>query len=84
VRGNRALTQLGVIASQVVTGEATMLDSRTPIVIFVLALIVFGTARLRSMGADRGTAPKGFRQAVRDDDARVQASLGRKGLRHQT
>jgi Sec-independent protein translocase protein TatE len=71
-----------VIASQVVTGEATMLDSRTSIVIFVLALILFGTARLRSTGADRGAALKGFRQAMRDKDAPVQASLPeRKALR---
>ena len=52
-----------------------MLDSRMLIVILVFALILFGTARLRSMGADVGAALKGFRQATRDNEAPVQASL---------
>jgi sec-independent protein translocase protein TatA len=51
-----------------------MFDSRILIVILVLALIIFGTTRLRSMGADVGAAVKGFRQAMRDSDEPVQAS----------
>jgi sec-independent protein translocase protein TatA len=46
-----------------------MFDSRMLIVILVLALIIFGTTRLRSMGTDVGAAVKGFRQAMRDSDA---------------
>jgi TatA/E family protein of Tat protein translocase len=52
-----------------------MFDSRMLIVILVLALIIFGTTRLRSMGADVGAAVKGFRQASRDSDVPVQSSL---------
>jgi sec-independent protein translocase protein TatA len=46
-----------------------MFDSRMLIVVVVLALIIFGTTRLRSMGTDIGAAVKGFRQAMRDSDA---------------
>jgi sec-independent protein translocase protein TatA len=49
-----------------------MFDSKMLIVILVLALIIFGTARLRSMGTDVGAAVKGFRQAMRDSDAPAQ------------
>jgi TatA/E family protein of Tat protein translocase len=52
-----------------------MLDSRTLIAILVFALILFGTARLRSMGVDVGAALKGFRRATRDNDAPVQFAL---------
>jgi TatA/E family protein of Tat protein translocase len=52
-----------------------MFDSRMLIVILVLALIIFGTTRLRSMGADVGAAVKGFRQAMRDSEVPAQASL---------
>ena len=41
-----------------------MLDSKVLIVILMLALIVFGTKRLRSMGSDLGDAIKGFRGAM--------------------
>jgi sec-independent protein translocase protein TatA len=51
-----------------------MFDSRMLIVILVLALIIFGTTRLRSMGADMGAAIKGFRQAMRDSEGTEQAS----------
>jgi sec-independent protein translocase protein TatA len=50
-----------------------MFDSRMLIVILVLALVIFGTTRLRSMGTDVGAAVKGFRQAMRDSDAPAQA-----------
>jgi TatA/E family protein of Tat protein translocase len=52
-----------------------MFDSRMLIVILVLALIIFGTTRLRSIGADVGAAVKGFRQAMRDSDVPTPASL---------
>jgi sec-independent protein translocase protein TatA len=51
-----------------------MFDSRMLIVILFLALIIFGTTRLRSVGTDLGAAVKGFRQAMRDSDAPVRAS----------
>ena len=45
-----------------------MLDSKVLIVILVLALIVFGTKRLRSMGSDLGDAIKGFRGAMHEGE----------------
>lgn len=45
-----------------------MFDSKILIIILVLALIVFGTTRLRTIGMDVGAALKGFRQAIRDTD----------------
>jgi sec-independent protein translocase protein TatA len=45
-----------------------MLDSKALIVILVLAMIVFGTKRLRSMGADLGGAIKGFRGAMHEGE----------------
>jgi sec-independent protein translocase protein TatA len=45
-----------------------MLDSKFLIVILVVALIVFGTKRLRSMGSDLGGAVKGFRGAMHEGE----------------
>jgi sec-independent protein translocase protein TatA len=45
-----------------------MLDSKVLIVILVLAMIVFGTKRLRSMGSDLGGAIKGFRRAMHEGE----------------
>jgi len=45
-----------------------MLDSKILIVMLVLAVIVFGTKRLRSMGSDLGSAVKAFHGAMRDGD----------------
>lgn len=45
-----------------------MFDSKMLIVMLVLALIIVGTTRLRSMGTDVGAAVKGFRRAMRESD----------------
>ena len=41
-----------------------MLDSKVLVVILLLAVIVFGSKRLRSIGSDLGGAIKGFHRAV--------------------
>jgi sec-independent protein translocase protein TatA len=46
-----------------------MFDSKVLIVILVVAMIVFGTKRLRSIGSDLGVAVKGFKQAMHDGEA---------------
>jgi sec-independent protein translocase protein TatA len=46
--------------------EIDMLDSRVLILFLVLALIVFGTKRLRSVGSDLGGAIKGFHKSMRE------------------
>jgi sec-independent protein translocase protein TatA len=43
-------------------------DSKVLIVILVLAVIVFGTRRLRSIGSDLGGAVKGFHRALNEGE----------------
>lgn len=38
------------------------------IIILVIVLLLFGTTKLKSLGTDLGSAIKGFRTAVSDDD----------------
>ena len=46
-----------------------MFDTKMLLVILVIALVVFGTKRLRSIGSDLGAAVKGFKQAMNDGEA---------------
>ena len=47
---------------------------RELLIILVIALVLFGAKRLRSVGSDLGTAVRGFKKAVNegDDDATKQ------------
>jgi len=38
------------------------------IIILIILLVVFGTKKLKNMGSDLGTAIKGFKNAVSDED----------------
>ena len=38
------------------------------IIVLVIVLVLFGTSKLKSLGGDLGSAIKGFRSAVGDDD----------------
>jgi sec-independent protein translocase protein TatA len=49
-----------------------MFDSKMLLVILAIALVVFGTKRLRSIGSDLGAAVKGFKQAVNDGESEEQ------------
>ncbi len=46
-----------------------MFDSKMLLVILLIALVIFGTKRLRSIGSDLGAAVKGFKQAVNDGES---------------
>jgi sec-independent protein translocase protein TatA len=46
-----------------------MFDTKMLLVILVIALVVFGTKRLRSIGSDLGAAVKGFKQAMNDGES---------------
>jgi sec-independent protein translocase protein TatA len=46
-----------------------MFDSKMLLVILAIALVIFGTKRLRSIGSDLGAAVKGFKQAVSDGES---------------
>jgi sec-independent protein translocase protein TatA len=39
------------------------------LIIFAIVVLLFGTKKLRTMGADLGSAVKGFKKAVGDKDA---------------
>lgn len=39
------------------------------LVVLVVVVLVFGTARLKNVGKDVGEAVKGFKKGIRDDDA---------------
>jgi sec-independent protein translocase protein TatA len=45
-----------------------MFDTKMLLVILVIALVVFGTKRLRSIGSDLGAAVKGFKQAMNEGE----------------
>jgi sec-independent protein translocase protein TatA len=47
------------------------------LILLVIVLLVFGTKKLRNIGADLGGAVKGFKDGVRGDEeaARKQAEL---------
>ncbi len=42
------------------------------IIVLVIVLLLFGTSKLKSLGGDLGSAIKGFRTAVTDDDDEVK------------
>jgi sec-independent protein translocase protein TatA len=46
-----------------------MFDSKMLLVILAIALVIFGTKRLRSIGSDLGAAVKGFKNAMNDGEA---------------
>jgi sec-independent protein translocase protein TatA len=43
------------------------------IVILVIALLVFGTKKLKNIGSDLGGAVKGFKDAVKEGEAKEDA-----------
>ncbi len=42
------------------------------LVVLAIVLLIFGPKRLKSLGSDLGSAIKGFRKAVSDDDAKTE------------
>ena len=50
-----------------------MFDSKMLLVILAIALVIFGTKRLRTIGSDLGAAVKGFKQAMNDGESEEKA-----------
>ena len=46
-----------------------MFDSKMLLVILAIALVIFGTKKLRTIGTDLGAAVKGFKQAMNDGES---------------
>ena len=49
------------------------------LIILVIVLLLFGTKRLRSLGSDLGGAIKGFRSAMKDEQAPDPADAAEAG-----
>lgn len=47
------------------------------LIVLLLALVIFGTSRIRNLGSDLGSAIKGFRKAVSDPDKSESEKLTR-------
>jgi sec-independent protein translocase protein TatA len=45
-----------------------MFDSKMLLVILAIALVIFGTKRLRTIGTDLGAAVKGFKSAMSEGE----------------
>lgn len=56
-----------------------MFDSKMLIVILLIALVIFGTKRLRTIGSDLGAAVKGFKQAMNEGESEEKL----KQLKHE-
>ena len=52
--------------------EKHMFDSKMLLVILAIALVVFGTKRLRTIGSDLGSAVKGFKNAMNEGETEEQ------------
>tara|TARA_R110000868_G_scaffold301150_6_gene561592 strand:- start:851 stop:1099 length:249 start_codon:yes stop_codon:yes gene_type:complete len=48
------------------------------IIILVIVLLLFGTKKLRGLGGDLGSALKGFKKAISDDDKDADADFAAK------
>jgi len=47
------------------------------VIILVIVLLLFGAKRLRNIGGDLGSAVKGFKKAIKDEDSsKVEQSEG--------
>lgn len=45
------------------------------LIILAIVLVLFGAKRLRNVGGDLGAAVRGFKDAVKTDDDKEQASI---------
>lgn len=43
------------------------------LIIFAIILLLFGTKKLRNLGGDLGSAVKGFKKAMGDDEANAKS-----------
>ncbi len=50
------------------------------LVVLLIVLVVFGPKRIKSLGSELGNAIKGFRKAVRDNEASAPASAERSSM----
>lgn len=44
------------------------------LIILAIVIMLFGTKRLRTLGSDLGSAVKGFRKSIKDDDSTAEST----------
>jgi sec-independent protein translocase protein TatA len=44
------------------------------LIILAIVIMLFGTKRLRTLGSDLGSAVKGFRKSIKDDDSTADSA----------
>ena len=42
------------------------------LIVLAIVFLLFGTKKLRNMGSDLGSAIKGFKTAVKDDESKIE------------
>ncbi len=50
-----------------------MFDIKSLAVILIIVILLFGTKKLKTLGSDLGSAIKGFKKSVADDDAEPES-----------
>jgi sec-independent protein translocase protein TatA len=53
------------------------------LIVLLVVLLIFGTARLKNLGKDLGEAIKGFKKGMQDADDKPAARLGNDAQRNQ-
>lgn len=56
-----------------------MLSFKELVVILLIALLIFGAKRLRTIGSDLGSAVRGFRKAMNEGDEEETKQLSQSG-----
>lgn len=53
------------------------------VLLLLIVLVLFGTKKLGTLGADLGSAIKGFRKAISDDEAKTAAPQENKDVQQK-
>ncbi len=48
------------------------------LIVLVVVVLIFGTKKLRNLGTDLGSAVKGFKEGMKTEDEKAQASVAAK------
>ena len=48
------------------------------VIVLVIVLLIFGTKKLRNLGADLGNAVRGFKEGVKTNEEKAQAQTAEK------
>lgn len=54
------------------------------LIIAVIVILIFGTKKLRNVGSDLGSAVKGFKKAVSDDESKKEEEKNLDSLAEKT